>query len=82
MKRSEVAWETTSRQDLPCLTATLIDKDGLEWKATIIVEPPRLHGATVSTTLICRTAGRVLSTKMERSIITAQEWCYETLGIE
>lgn len=32
--------------------------------------------------LMCRSAGRMHSTSALKSISEAQEWCYETLGIE
>ena len=82
MKRSQVAWDTSSQQGRPRLTATLIDKDGLEWKVTINVEPIRLHGKIVSAILVCKTAGMLHSANTHSTISAAQEWCYEKVGIE
>lgn len=83
MKRSDVTWlPNPSEQDLPSLMATIIDKDGFEWEATITQQPIGSHGPRFNTTLLCRTMGRMASTGMPQSITEAQEWCYDIIGIK
>lgn len=84
MKRSEIVWAqaTASVGKPPLLRATITDKDSVEWLATITHEPYSAAGGRLTVTLLCRSAGRMNSTSAITSINEAQEWCYQTLGID
>lgn len=83
MKRSEVVWShSTPSEGQPSLSATITDKDGLEWVVTIKHEPYGVAVNRLTAILMCRSAGRMHSTSALKSISEAQEWCYETLGIK
>jgi hypothetical protein len=84
MKRSEVVWsQAIAPVGKPSLlSATITNKDGLEWMVAITHEPYSTGGGRLSVTLTCRSAGRMNSTNTLKSVDEAQEWCYKTLGAE
>jgi hypothetical protein len=73
--QTEIRWTQDWSQN--ALVAHIEDADGSMWIARIQREAQRIIA-----TLICRSAGRYISTNMLSSLREAQEWCYETVGAE
>jgi hypothetical protein len=84
MKRSEIVWAqaTASVGKPPLLRATITDKDGVEWLATITHERYSAAGGRLTVTLLCRSVGGMHSTNALTSVNEAHEWCYQTLGVD
>jgi hypothetical protein len=79
MKRAEIIWfhDETSKAVVACIE----DTDGHEWMASIQHEHYTIRPRLI-TTLICRSAGHLLSTATLSSVEEAQAWCYQKLQLE
>jgi hypothetical protein len=79
MKCAEIVWSHDEARK--ALVACIEDADGYEWTASIQYEPYAIRPRLI-TTLICRSAGRMLSTATLSSVEEAQAWCYQKLRLE
>jgi hypothetical protein len=79
MKHSAVVWTDDGTETT--LVARIDDANGQAWTAIIQLEPYGLPGRIVAN-LICRSAGRYLSTSTSASLEEAKQWCQRTLQLE